>query len=180
MIDVLIKSACETCGADLGNINDCYNDQCVTADGVQRGIMSINRKVPGPPIHVCQNDIIVVDVTNQMSGTTASIHWHGFHQRQTPHMDGVPFLTQRPIDFGTTFRYAFNATESGTHYYHSHSGVHKVNGHIGGIVVRRSNRKGPNANLFDRDNRAHLIVVSDWMHVDAEMIVPGKDNLLLA
>lgn len=53
--------------------------------------MSINRKIPGPPIHVCQNDLTVVDVTNEMGGTSSTIHWHGIHQRETPYFDGVPF-----------------------------------------------------------------------------------------
>lgn len=72
---------------------------------------------------VCKNDFIVVDVKNQMSGSAASIHWHGIHQRNTPYMDGVPFITQCPILESTTFRYAFEATEPGTQFYHSHSGI---------------------------------------------------------
>lgn len=57
-----------------------------------------------------------------MPGTGATIHWHGLHQRNTPYMDGVPQITQCPIESSTTFRYAFNATEPGTQFYHSHSG----------------------------------------------------------
>lgn len=67
---------------------------CLTADGVERGVMSINRQIPGPAIHVCRDDLVVVDVVNAMAGTAASIHWHGLHMRDTPHMDGVPFITQ--------------------------------------------------------------------------------------
>lgn len=120
-------------------------------------------------MHVCQNDTIVVDIINKMGGTAAAIHWHGFHQRRTPFYDGVPFITQCPIEFSTTFRYAFQATDAGTQFYHSHSGHHKVNGQYGGIVVRRDPRNDPNSQTYDRDSRDHLIVISDWMHVDAEM-----------
>lgn len=69
------KSACGSCGMTNGNFTDCNNDQCIPADGVERGLMSINREIPGPSTHVCQNDLIVVDVTNSMSGTSAAIHW---------------------------------------------------------------------------------------------------------
>lgn len=131
--------------------------------------MSINRKIPGPPIHVCKDDLIVVDVTNAMGGTSASIHWHGFHQRKTPHFDGVPFITQCPIEFSTKFRYAFHATEPGTQFYHSHSGHHKVNGHYGGIVVRQDPEDDPNASTYEHDLKDHLIVVSDWMKDHGEM-----------
>lgn len=152
-----------------GNVTDCFNDQCITADGVERGVMSINRQIPGPSIHVCMSDLIVVDVTNAMGGTSAAIHWHGFHQRKTPFMDGVPFITQCPIQFSTTFRYAFEATEAGTQFYHSHSGHHKVNGHYGGIVVRKNAKDDPNSDAYDEDLKEHLIVASDWMEQDAEM-----------
>jgi FtsP/CotA-like multicopper oxidase with cupredoxin domain len=104
-----------------------------------------------------------------MSGTSASIHWHGFHQRKTPHFVGVPFITQCPINFSNTFRYAFWASEAGTQFYHSESGHHKVNGHYGGIVVRRNRCDDPNSEFYDRDQKDHLIVVSDWMEHHAEM-----------
>lgn len=55
-----------------------------------------------------------------MDGTGEGIHFHGLHQRETPFMDGVPFLTQCPFD--STFRYVVRATEAGTQFYHSHSG----------------------------------------------------------
>lgn len=140
--------------------------------------MSINRKIPGPPIHVCKDDFIVVDVTNAMGGTSAAIHWHGFHQRKTPHFDGVPFITQCPIDFSTTFRYAFHATEPGTQFYHSHTGHHKVNGHYGGIVVRQDPRDDPNSSAYEHDLKDHLMVVSDWMKDHGEMCVLLNYNSL--
>ena len=135
--------------------------------------MSINRQIPGPQIHVCKNDLIVVDVVNKMGGTSASIHWHGFHHRATPWMDGVPFLTQCPIDSGNTFRYEYVATEAGTQFYHSHSGHHKVNGIYGGIVVRRPFSEDPNVNLYDHDLPEHLFVVSDWSQQSGEDFMPG-------
>lgn len=119
--------------------------------------MSINRQIPGPQIHVCKNDLIVVDVVNMMSGAAASIHWHGFHHRATPWMDGVPYVTQCPIEYASTFRYEYIATQPGTQFYHSHSGHHKVNGHYGGIVVRKPLSEDPNANLYDHDLPEHLI-----------------------
>lgn len=135
--------------------------------------MSINRQLPGPTLHVCRNDLIVVDVTNMMGGTSSTIHWHGFHQRETPFMDGVPYITQCPISFGTTFRYSFIATESGTQWYHSHTGHHKTNGHYGGFIVRDIKSRDVHNRLYDEDRPEHLIVASDWMQDLAEMYDPG-------
>lgn len=38
------------------------------ADGVKRGFLSINFELPAPTIHVCQNDVIVVDLSNDAEG----------------------------------------------------------------------------------------------------------------
>lgn len=154
---LFVISPCASCGMENGNFSDCFNSQCITADGYERGLMSINRQMPGPPIHVCQGDLIVVDVINKMGGSSEAIHWHGFHQVETPWMDGVPFVTQCPIHFGNAFRYSFKATEAGTQFYHSHSGHHKVNGLNGGIVVRKPLKKDVNAKKYDQDLAEHLI-----------------------
>ncbi|XP_058126505.1 uncharacterized protein LOC131280930 [Anopheles ziemanni] len=163
--------ACRDCAK--GKREDCYHPACITADGVERGVMSINRKIPGPAISVCRGDLLVIDITNAMAGTSATIHWHGLHQRATPHMDGVPFITQCPIGFGNTFRYAYHATEPGTQFYHSHSGHHKVNGHYGALVIREPRKDDPNGDLYHYDTPAHVILGSDWMHIDGEMFMPG-------
>lgn len=139
----------------------------------EKGCQSINRKIPGPPIQVCKNDMVIVDVANQALGTAASIHWHGMHMKETPFMDGVPFLTQCPILFGTTFRYKFNASEPGTHFYHSHSGHHKVNGQYGGFIVREPKNSDPNEIEYDVDSSDHYIVLSDWQHSYGEQVFPG-------
>ncbi|XP_058451551.1 uncharacterized protein LOC131430517 [Malaya genurostris] len=164
-------AACKKCSKD--NHADCNHHGCITADGIERGVMSINRQIPGPILQVCQNDLIVIDMTNAMGGTAATMHWHGLHQRETPHMDGVPFITQCPIDFMSTFRYAFWATEPGTQFYHSHSGHHKVNGHYGAMIIRQPEANDPNSFRYDFDMPEHTILASDWMHEDGEMFMPG-------
>lgn len=73
-------------------------------------------------LKVCQGDNVVVDVTNSMMSETTSLHWHGQHNRRTPYMDGVPYVTQCPIMPGATFRYNYIANTVGTHFWHSHSG----------------------------------------------------------
>lgn len=60
---------------------------------------------------------------NAMAGSAVTIHWHGIRQEETPYMDGVPFITQCPILFSTTFRYAYKASDAGTQFYHSHTGI---------------------------------------------------------
>jgi FtsP/CotA-like multicopper oxidase with cupredoxin domain len=167
------SSACDDCAK--GNQSQCFREQCVIADGVERGFLSVNRQLPGPPIQVCKNDIVVVDVQNEMDGTATTIHWHGLLQKGTPYSDGVPFITQCPIHFGMTFRYAFYALQAGTHMYHSHSGQHKANGIYGPIIVRSVEERPA---LYDFDPPDFVMLASDWMHVYAEQYFPGLTSRL--
>lgn len=119
----------------------------------------------------------MVDVTNHMPGHDESIHWHGVLQRGTPWMDGVPYITQCPIHSGSTFRYAFCAMDPGTHYWHSHHGHQKVDGIFGSLIVRNWKEKEPNADQYQCDIKEHVIVINDWFHYPASMMVPGLQNI---
>ena len=57
-----------------------------------------------------------------MLSESTAIHWHGFHQKGTPYMDGVPYVTQCPILPGESFQYIFQANMAGTFFWHSHIG----------------------------------------------------------
>lgn len=95
--------ACQVCTPNATNTvwSHC---QCVLADGVERGILTANRMLPGPSIQVCEGDKVVIDVENHMEGMEVTLHWHGLWQRGTQYYDGVPFVTQCPIQQGNTFR----------------------------------------------------------------------------
>ncbi|KAL7014673.1 hypothetical protein ACKWTF_016053 [Chironomus riparius] len=166
----ILGGACNSCLKS--NHSDCFNQQCIVGDGIERTFMSINRQLPGPDIQVCKNDIVIVDIDNEMEGTATTIHWHGLLQYDTPYSDGVPFITQCPVAFATKFRYIFYAGKKGTHLYHSHAGQHKSNGIYGALIVREEVKKDAEK-LFDYDLPDFYILCSDWMHVNAEEFFPG-------
>ncbi|KAJ8303182.1 hypothetical protein KUTeg_019578 [Tegillarca granosa] len=98
-----LTQACYNCPF---NVTDCYRPHCIPADGVSRGILTVNRMLPGPAIHVCEGDTVIVNVENMMEGGEGTaIHWHGVLQEGSPHMDGVSMLTQCPIHTHTRFQY---------------------------------------------------------------------------
>jgi FtsP/CotA-like multicopper oxidase with cupredoxin domain len=72
---------------------------------------------PGPRIEVDEGDRIRAIFTNHLSEPTG-VHFHG--QRLPNAMDGVPHITQPPIQPGASFAYEFTATTTGSHMYHSH------------------------------------------------------------
>ncbi|PNF18421.1 Laccase [Cryptotermes secundus] len=163
----------DACGGCPDNVTDCFNDQCVTADGYERGILTINRRIPAPSIEVCLGDRIIIDIINNMPGRTISIHWHGIFQQGSQFMDGVPMVTQCSIYESTTFRYDFYANNEGTHFYHSHDGLEKLDGLEGNLVVRTPKEYDPNGNLYDFDLPEHKIFISDWMRLPADEHFPG-------
>lgn len=152
-----------------GVFEDCFHPQCVTANGHERTVVSINRQLPAPPIEVCKNDIIVVDIMNDIEGGSTTIHWHGYSQKKHPFMDGVPWITQCPIHFGSTFRYTFEALQVGTYFFHSHAGHQKANGAYGALIIKNDEME----NLFDYDLSEHVIILSDWMNEMTENTFPG-------
>lgn len=133
---------------------------------MKRVIMTVNQKLPGPDINCCRNDRIIVDVKNHMPGQGIAIHWHGMPQRNSPWMDGVPAVTQCPINHGNRFRYAFTAAQIGSHIYQAASGLHRTNGLIGKLTVR--DPLDPHANAYDFDLAEHQILLSDWDNSLAE------------
>ena len=53
----------------------------------------------------------------------------------TPWSDGVPGITQRPIQPGDSFTYEFQATQHGSHWYHAHFRGQIQDGMYGAIVI---------------------------------------------
>lgn len=134
------------CGDCASNVtSDCFNPGVIVANGVPRSVLTINRQIPGPTINACLND------ENQLGDTFLTIHWHGLHQVLTPWMGGVPMVTQCPILSGNKFRYGFRAEQSGTHFWHSHTGVQKSEGILGPLIVRQPKTEDPNGDLYDFD-----------------------------
>ncbi|KAJ9592213.1 hypothetical protein L9F63_001214, partial [Diploptera punctata] len=154
----------------------CDLPQCVPADGYNRGFYSVNRRLPGPSIQVCQGDRIIVDVYNKMPGKSTTIHWHGIFQKGTPYNDGVPMVTQCPIHTDNKFRYDFYANQPGTFFWHSHDGVQKIDGIQGALIIRRPKELDPHSKLYDLDLPAHTVFLTDWFHVDSDQHFPGLMN----
>jgi hypothetical protein len=92
-------------------------------------------------LQVCLGDRIIIDLKNNIAGGELSIHWHGVFQKGTQYMDGVPMVTQCSIREGNVFRYDFNASNEGTHYWHSHDGMYRRSCVFWNKVLRRRGRE---------------------------------------
>lgn len=76
-----------------------------------------NGQVPGPLLRARQGARVHVEVANRMDWPTA-IHWHGL--RLENRFDGVPGLTQAPIQPGDDFLYSLDLPDAGVFWYHPH------------------------------------------------------------
>lgn len=118
--------------------------------------VTINGTLPAPLIRLREGQNVQLAVTNRLKEDT-SIHWHGLI---VPfQMDGVPGISFPGIRPGETFTYDFPIRQSGTYWYHSHSGMQEAMGHYGPIVIDPA---GPDPVRSDRE---HVIVLSDWSPV---------------
>jgi hypothetical protein len=124
--------------------------------------MTINGALPGPTLRFSEGDLARIRVHNAMPEET-SIHWHGI--LVPPDMDGVPLLSFPPIAPGSTFTYEFPLRQSGTYWYHSHSGMQEQSGIYGAIVIPP---REPEEYQVDREE---VILFSDWTNEDPHEVM---------
>ena len=135
----------------------------VNFTGKDRIATAINGSVPAPVLRWKQGERVTLDVTNNMA-VDSSIHWHGMILPSA--MDGVPDISDdfSGIKPGETFRYEFDVNQSGTYWYHSHSGFQEQTGAYGAIII------DPIEPFYISYEREHVIVLSDWSDEDPEDI----------
>jgi CopA family copper-resistance protein len=111
----------------------------------KRQAIGYNGATPGPTLRFKEGEDVTINVTNNLDVTT-SIHWHGLILPYT--QDGVPNISYAGIKPGETFTYNFPIVQSGTYWFHSHSGFQEPDGAYGSIVIES---KGREPFKYDRD-----------------------------
>ncbi|HEY9035174.1 MAG TPA: copper resistance system multicopper oxidase [Pseudomonadales bacterium] len=129
----------------------------VNFTGRARMATTINGSLPAPTLIWQQGETVTLRATNRLAVDT-SIHWHGMILPFD--MDGVPGISYRGIAPGETFTYQFTVQQSGTYWYHSHSGFQELTGMYGAIIVVPAGGERIKA---DRD---YVVQLSDWTDDD--------------
>jgi len=111
----------------------------------KRQAIGYNGATPGPTLRFKEGEDVTINVTNNLDVTT-SIHWHGLILPYN--QDGVPNISYAGIKPGETFTYNFPIVQSGTYWFHSHSGFQEPDGAYGSIVI---DAKGREPFKYDRD-----------------------------
>ncbi len=124
-----------------------------TVQGRRGHGIAVNGSVPGPLIRLREGQTAKLNVTNHL-GEDTSIHWHGL---LVPfQMDGVPGVSFPGIRPGQTFAYEFPVRQSGTYWYHSHSGLQEQQGHYGPLIIDPA---GDEPAEYDRD---YILLLSEF------------------
>ena len=143
------------------DINLRIGHSSLNVDGKAGHAVTINGTVPGPLLRFKEGQTVRLSVTNDLDEET-SIHWHGL---LVPfQMDGVPGISFPGIKPGETFVYEFPVKQSGTYWYHSHSGLQEAEGQYGPIIIDPAD---PDPVAYDRE---HVIVLSDFSFVHPHLI----------
>ncbi len=112
-----------------------------------------NGSIPGPAIEVNEGDRVRFIVENRLP-ERFSMHWHGLEVPVA--MDGMPGLSQDPIEPGGRFVYEFTLHQNGTFFYHSHMAMQEMMGMIGLFVIH------PRVAHAPRVDRDFGIVLQEW------------------
>jgi len=115
--------------------------------------LAFNGSNPAPVIRARQGQPVRIHLHNQLNEPT-TLHWHGL--RIPVGMDGVPGVSQAPVQPGAQFTYEFTPPDAGTFWYHPHiNSIEQLGrGLVGAMVVEE--REPP---AFDRDE---VLLLRNW------------------
>ena len=147
------------------------------ADFVRRDVggrpvamLAFNGQQPGPLIQVPESATIFVNFTNR-TPLPMAIHWHGI--RLENRFDGVPGVTQDPVEPGETFRYRIHFPDAGIYWYHPHhrEDVQQEMGLYGNLLV-----DSPRADYYGPVNREQVLMLDDLLLGEDGIVPFGEDS----
>ena len=141
-------------------------DTLVNFTGKVKRAIAVNGQIPMPTLTFIEGEIAEIVVHNKSKEST-SLHWHGVYLPNKE--DGVPHLTQMPIESGETFTYRFPIIQNGTHWYHSHSGFQEQIGMYGSLILLKK-KDDPDFRKGIDDIPAVPIILSEWTDIKPENV----------
>lgn len=129
-----------------------------------------NGQYPGPLISVDQGTTITVIFTNRIEMPT-TVHWHGL--RLDFRHDGVPGVTQEPVQPGETFIYEVSSPDAGIYWYHPHhrEDIQQDLGLYGNMRVA-----APEPDYFSPVNREEVLMLDDLLWTGDEIVPHGWET----
>ncbi|WKJ88656.1 copper resistance system multicopper oxidase [Methylomonas montana] len=132
------------------------SEKSINLIGESQTAVLADGSLPAPTLYWREGEQVTLQVTNLLTEQT-SIHWHGIILPYQ--MDGVPGISFDGIAPGQTFTYQFQVKQSGTYWYHGHSGMQEQQGLFGALIIEPLHDHQP----VDRD---YVVMLSDWPRAD--------------
>jgi FtsP/CotA-like multicopper oxidase with cupredoxin domain len=129
-----------------------------------------NGQYPGPLLIVGQQAEITVRFRNRLD-QPSTVHWHGV--RLDNRFDGVPGLTQDPVEPGGEFVYQLRFPDAGIYWYHPHvrEDIQQDLGLYGNILVR-----SPRPDAWSPAHREEVLLLDDLLVGDDGLVPYGQDH----
>jgi suppressor of ftsI len=141
-----------------------------TINGRTFVMYGFNGQYPGPLIRAQQNATIVVRFTNATALPT-TVHWHGV--RLDNRFDGVPHVTQEPVEPGGSFTYTVHFPDAGIYWYHPHhrEDITQDLGLYGNMMVT-----SPDPDYFNPVNAEEILMLDDLLVDDGGIFPYGAER----
>ena len=129
-----------------------------------------NGQIPGPLLAVDRDAEITVEFENRIPWPTA-VHWHGL--RLDNASDGVPFVTQDPVQPGEAFTYTLRFPDAGIYWYHPHhrEDVQQDLGLYGNMLVASGR-----ADYYGPVHREDVLMLDDLLVGEDGLVPYGGDR----
>lgn len=130
---------------------------------------------PGPTIHANLGDTVKIKWINHSPTEGVSIHYHGILMQDQPYNDGTGGVSSCIIGPMQTFVHEFVVDNPGTHYWHGHTSMDRMDGLQGAIIVDDPNNPEQQAlkDMYDEDR---IIFIQDWYHKSGPQIRTGIER----
>ncbi len=125
-----------------------------------------NNQYPGPFIRAERGSTVVIRVRNEIRFPT-TVHWHGI--RLDSRFDGVPGLSQPPIEPGESFTYEVHVPDAGMFWYHPHvrEDIQQDLGLYGNLLVIPAD-----GGEGEPVHREELLALDDLLMTEAGDLIP--------
>lgn len=140
-------------------------------NGKQFAVYGYNEQIPGPIIVADEAATIRVSVTNNIDSPT-TVHWHGVRLDNSE--DGVPDVTQEPIEPGASHLYSVKLPDEGVYWYHPHvrEDIQQDMGLYGNLLVMPIDDES-----YPPVNRTETVVLDDLLlNTKGERPAYGKEG----
>ena len=142
---------------------DCFTD---------KDMLLVNDQNPGPTLRANVGDTIQIKWVNESPSEGVSIHYHGLLMKDQAYADGVGGVSSCTVGPMQTFYHTFVADNAGTHYWHGHTSLDRLDGLQGAIIIEDPDDPEEQA-LKEMYDEERLIFLQDWYHRSGPSIRTG-------